>query len=104
MQNEFQNAYATAQLIQRRENEFTFPADMFAVVAEFLDYCPFTDATLPNPGRRLVRLCGTRRVAEYYARKLDDEYGESWGAVYPKEEKKFTPVDYAPMMDDDIPF
>jgi hypothetical protein len=111
MQNEFQNAYQTSQQLQRERNHLDIPAGLVAVVEESLAYCQFTDATLPNPNRAVVKLYGSRRIADHVAKALNAKQqgegfeGEVWYAVAPK-----LPVP-APMTDrrweeltDEIPF
>ena len=109
MQNEFQNAYETSKLIFTGHILPKIPAGMFAVVIESQAHCQFTDAVLPFPHRSIHKLVGSRKIAEYLARKLEatfvseDGYLDGVGVtVFPK----------APMLklpprvwtDEDIPF
>jgi len=104
-QNEFQAAYHLSQ-IEFRGGHVTIPPGLFAVVHCAPAYCKYTDALLPQHYRSVARLCLTRRLAEYFAKvenkKLHtDEYcGDDWFEVLPKPER----IEYAPMLDDDIPF
>jgi len=110
MQNEFQNAYQTSQALQRQTNAYAVPEGMFAVVECSLAYCQFTDATLPNPDRRVVRCYGSRRIAEHVAARKNAELAElyaedggceAWYEVSPKLPR---PVLIAAPIDDEIPF
>jgi hypothetical protein len=105
--NEFQNAYEVSKLTFTGHILPKIPDGLFAVVLESQAHCGFTDAVLPFPHRSLQRLCGSRRVADYYARKIveanTDEDGccEVWAEVYPKVPKK---VPLSRYFDTDIPF
>lgn len=112
--NEFQAAYETSKLTFTGHILPKIPEGMFAVVLESQAHCGYTDAVLPYPHRSLQRLCGSRRVADYYARKLAVSADcETWVEVYPKEEPTDTDGDMnrAPEWSgfdssecDDIPF
>ncbi len=64
-------------------------------------YCQFTDATLPTPHRSLERVCASRALAEYFARKLNREQDDA--------DLRFVVWPVAPLApvafnDDEIPF
>jgi hypothetical protein len=107
MSNEFYNAWQNSNLTFDGDR-VTVPADMFAVVACAPAYCPVTDATLNRTHREVVKLCGSRRVAEYHARMLmardcgGEEFdGEFWYVVLPQAPvARWTP----PLDNDDLPF
>jgi hypothetical protein len=85
--NELAMAYADSCAMQD-DCYVTVPAGMFAVVAETPSYCPVTDAILHNPARRVVKLVGTRKIAEHLARKMNAAVNEDdWEigyTVFPK--------------------
>jgi hypothetical protein len=107
MQNEFQNAYEVSKELQRQDNALDIPEGMVALIGYSLAYCRFTDATLPNPNRRVLRLFASRRIAEHIAARensrLGEEYdGEAWYGVLPKLPEPVRPV--RTWNDDDLPF
>jgi len=107
MQNEYQNAYYVSQQLQAERNVLDIPEGMFAVVCCSLAYCQFTDATLPNPNRSLVKLFASRKIADHVAKvamaKLGDgEDYEVWYDVYPKLPPVVRPA--PTYTNDDIPF
>ena len=109
--NEFYNAWQTSQELQRQANAFTVPEGLFAVVECGLAYCQFTDATLPNPNRRVVRFYGCRRIAEHVVARKNAELAtvyeagdcECWFEVFPKAPQPVRLSDYDPR-EDEIPF
>lgn len=104
--NELQNAYyescATYEYLS-----VPVPPGLFAVVYESVAFCPVTDATLPGSNKTLIRYAGTKRLANYFARKaaekLDHEDGECWVSVLPKAAYEPLPRP-ALVNDDEIPF
>jgi hypothetical protein len=106
-QNEFQAAYYTSSMLQMERNHLDIPDGMFAVVGLSLAYCQFTDATLRNPDRRVIKLYGSRRIADHVCKtmnaKLADWEGcEAWYEVYPKAPQPVLPA--PTYSDDEIPF
>jgi hypothetical protein len=100
--NELQMCYQNSNLMQT-SHIVEVPAGLFAVVIESAEHCPVTDAILHNPRRSIVRLVGTRRIAEHIARKLNDardEYDECNYDVFPRSRPQRPPVDIM----DDMPF
>jgi hypothetical protein len=91
--NEFAAAFDTAKTQQANRHYGLYadvPAGMFALCSSQLAYCPYTDATLPNPNRSVVSLHGSRRIAQYHcdkANREDDCGGEVQYYVWPKEGK-----------------
>lgn len=103
--NEFQMAYENSNILFEGDRIERIPDGMFAVVSLALAYCQVTDAVLHKHHRRIVKLWGTRRLAEHHAseltKKLDPD-GESWYEVLPKDPKpKPRPFHFD---QDDIPF
>jgi hypothetical protein len=104
--SELQQAYENSRATYRYAR-VQVPAGMFAVVTEVGATCPITDAQLPGVDQYLTRLCGTRRVAEYYARfhtELISEDAEYGVRVIPAAPLPAV-VPAQPRLDDDtIPF
>jgi len=103
MQNEFQNAYQLSQQLHRNP-AIEIPAGAFGIVVETPAYCQFTDAMLPQSHRRLVRVVGTRRIADHILTKLvadldPSEYDVNY-SVWPEAPRAV----YVPRPDDEIPF
>ena len=101
--NELYRAYRNSCETQTN-NWVEVPEGLFAVVAECPAHCPVTDAVLPNPSRVIMELCGTRRIAEYHARRLNKEAEEAQDydvhhVVWPREPRSALPADW-----DDMPF
>lgn len=108
MSSDLQNAYqVSCQTYEYARVQV--PVGMFAVVFETLAYCPITDATLPSTNHHLIRLCGSRRIADYYAKvearkAFGDEgcFDDARVVVLPRA---FDETPYRPAVgDDDIPF
>jgi len=103
-QNEFQAAYAVSQLTTPRD-QVIVPDGMFAVVTRSVRYCRYTDATLPGWNEHLHKLCGSRRIADYWAKKLIDEAGDDWEcSVVVLPEADSVPLHLVSYEDDDLPF
>lgn len=106
MQHELQNAYQLSQQLHSNP-AIEIPAGCFGIVVETPAYCQFTDAMLPQAHRRLVRICGTRRIADYFVDKLVAELDEGEGyevryEVWPKA--PVLPRHAFAATDDEIPF
>jgi hypothetical protein len=98
---EFQNAYETSKAMFTGHILPRIPEGMFAVVVEHTAHCGYTDAVLPWPHRKIVKLYGSRRIAEHAAKKLAESFGdaEEVGVTV------FQKVTYPPRIPmDDIPF
>ena len=88
--NELEMCYRNSCLLQD-DCYVSVPAGLFAVVVESASHCPVTDAILPNPRRSVVRLVGSRKIADHIARKLNaarDEYDEHGFGVFPELPRK----------------
>jgi len=76
--NEYQAAFAVSQLTHDY-GTISIPAGMFAVVSLSPAYCSRTDAALPGSNMHVVRLACSRRLADYFARRLVALYARADG-------------------------
>ena len=118
MQNEFQNAFAAAHIEYGQAGKIgrdprideTVKAGEFAVVEDYVVYCPYTDATL-GTRENLVATADTRGAAQAAAADYLDDLGGDCGGeirvhVEPSEpEPEYNPEDDACReADNDVPF